>query len=57
MREYMGPLLEAIKNRSTEAAQEWSRSEHWATVEQLIAASSPPPSRLVVYILFAMWSK
>ncbi|KAI4456792.1 nuclear protein localization 4 [Holotrichia oblita] len=45
MREYMGPLLEAIRYKNIEAAQEWSRSEHWATVEQLIAASSPPPSR------------
>ncbi|GJQ72127.1 hypothetical protein Trydic_g3222 [Trypoxylus dichotomus] len=45
MREYMGPLLEAIRYKNAEAAQEWCRSEHWATVEQLIAASSPPPSR------------
>lgn len=45
MRDYMGPLLEAIKNRCAETAEEWSRSEHWATVEQLIAVSSPPPSR------------
>lgn len=45
MREFMGPLLEALKNKDREAANEWSRSEHWATVEQLIAASSPPPSR------------
>ncbi|CAH1116427.1 unnamed protein product [Phaedon cochleariae] len=45
MREFMGPLLEALKNKDRVAAEEWSRSEHWATVEQLIAASSPPPSR------------
>lgn len=45
MREYMGPLLEALKKGDKAAAEEWSRSEHWATVEQLIAASSPPPSR------------
>lgn len=45
MREYMGPLLQALRNKNREAADEWSRSEHWATVEQLIAASSPPPSR------------
>lgn len=47
MREYMGPLLLAVRNKSSEQALEWSRSEHWATVEQLIAASntSPPNSR------------
>ncbi|KAJ8980437.1 hypothetical protein NQ317_001610 [Molorchus minor] len=45
MRDFMNPLLEALKNKDREAASEWSRSEHWATVEQLIAASSPPPSR------------
>lgn len=47
MREFMDPLLNAVKNRDLEQALEWSRSEHWATVEQLIAASntSPPVSR------------
>ncbi|KAK9887860.1 hypothetical protein WA026_000168 [Henosepilachna vigintioctopunctata] len=45
MKEYMGPLLEAIRTKNIELAEEWARSEHWATVEQLIAASSPPPSR------------
>ncbi|KAJ3617535.1 hypothetical protein MTP99_007248 [Tenebrio molitor] len=45
MKEYMGPLLRALKNRDAAAAEEWSSSEHWATIEQLIAASSPPPSR------------
>lgn len=49
MREYMGPLLLALKNRDTAAAEEWSRSEHWATIEQLIAASSPPPSRYLIF--------
>lgn len=49
MLEYMGPLFEAIKNKDADAAMEWSRSEHWATVEQLIAATntSPPNSRFV----------
>ncbi|XP_044759082.1 nuclear protein localization protein 4 homolog isoform X2 [Coccinella septempunctata] len=45
MQDYMGPLLEAIRTKNVELANEWSRSEQWATVEQLIAASSPPPSR------------
>lgn len=43
----MKPLLEAVRTQDAAAAAEWARSEHWATVEQLIAASgsSPPPSR------------
>ncbi|KAK4874625.1 hypothetical protein RN001_013985 [Aquatica leii] len=47
MLEYMDSLLEAIKTKDANAATEWSRSAHWATVEQLIAAtsSSPPNSR------------
>ncbi|CAH0563409.1 unnamed protein product [Brassicogethes aeneus] len=45
MKEYMGPLLQALRTKDRAAAEEWSRSEHWATLEQLIAASSPPPSR------------
>lgn len=47
LREYLGPLLDALKNKDRTAASEWSRSEQWATLEQLIAASSPPPSRFV----------
>ena len=43
----MGPILEAVTTQNSEEAQDWSHSEHWATVEQLIAASltSPPQSR------------
>lgn len=43
----MGPVLEAVRTRNSEQARDWSRSEHWATVEQLISASlsSPPQSR------------
>lgn len=40
LKEYIGPLLEAVKNRDEEKAKDWAQSEHWATVEQLIAASS-----------------
>lgn len=52
MREFMTPLLLAVKTQNSEQALEWSRSEHWATVEQLIAASntSPPNSRFVDFI-------
>jgi hypothetical protein len=35
----MGPILEAVRTRNSEQAQDWAHSEHWATVEQLIAAS------------------
>ncbi|XP_066137854.1 nuclear protein localization protein 4 homolog isoform X1 [Euwallacea fornicatus] len=45
MKDYLAPLLEALKKKDKSAATEWSRSEQWATLEQLIAASSPPPSR------------
>lgn len=45
MKEYLSPLLDALKKKDKTAATEWSRSEQWATLEQLIAASSPPPSR------------
>ena len=36
----MGPLLEAIRTNNREKANEWASSEHWATVEQLISATS-----------------
>lgn len=49
MRDSMGPLLDALKNHDKDKAEEWSRSEQWATLEQLIAASSPPPSRYLLY--------
>lgn len=39
LREYIGPLLEAVKNRDRAAALEWKQSGHWATVEQLVMAS------------------
>lgn len=43
----MLPLLEAIKSKDKQKALEWARSEHWATVEQLISATSTPrPSQI-----------
>ncbi|ROT83430.1 putative nuclear protein localization protein 4-like isoform X2 [Penaeus vannamei] len=39
LREYIGPLLEAVKKRDRAQALEWKQSEHWATVEQLVMAS------------------
>lgn len=35
----MAPLLEALKTNDTEALVEWSRSDSWATLEQLISNS------------------
>lgn len=35
----MGPLLEAIRDKNNEKAIEWSQSENWATLEQVISAS------------------
>lgn len=44
MREYMAPLLAAVKDRDADKAREWSHSDHyWATVEQLIAATNTSP--------------
>ncbi|XP_065220007.1 nuclear protein localization protein 4 homolog [Planococcus citri] len=39
MKDYMDPLLEAIRTGNTEAILDWKKSEHWATLEQLILAS------------------
>lgn len=39
MKEYIGPLIKAIRERDEVAATEWSRSEHWATIMELVAAS------------------
>ena len=36
----MAPLLEAIRTSNRQMAMEWARSEHWATVEQLISATT-----------------
>jgi len=36
----MAPLLEALKTNDTPAIAEWSRSDLWATLEQLISNSS-----------------
>uniref|UniRef100_T1IW71 Nuclear protein localization protein 4 homolog n=1 Tax=Strigamia maritima TaxID=126957 RepID=T1IW71_STRMM len=45
LKDYMGPLLDAIKNKDNGLANVWARSEQWQTVEQLMAAQgSPSPS-------------
>ncbi|KAH0945073.1 hypothetical protein HN011_004164 [Eciton burchellii] len=40
MKDHMLPLLEAIRGKDKQKALEWARSEHWATVEELISATS-----------------
>lgn len=40
----MLPLLEAIRDKDREKAIEWSHIEQWATVEQLISASTASTS-------------
>ncbi|XP_076366406.1 nuclear protein localization 4 [Tachypleus tridentatus] len=47
LKDALDPLLEAIRAKNHELASHWSRSEQWATVEQLIAAQSPPSPPLV----------
>lgn len=40
MKDHMMPLLEAVRNQDRQMAMEWARSDHWATVEQLISATT-----------------
>ncbi|XP_032686313.1 nuclear protein localization protein 4 homolog isoform X3 [Odontomachus brunneus] len=49
MKDYMLPLLEAIRNKDKQKVLEWAQSEHWATVEQLISASSTSRSPQVSF--------
>lgn len=39
MQDVMGPLLEAVRTRDADAAAEWAAGDHWANLEQMIAAS------------------
>lgn len=34
------PLIEAVRTSDRQKAIEWSQSAHWATIEQLISATS-----------------
>ncbi|XP_077980662.1 nuclear protein localization protein 4 homolog [Glandiceps talaboti] len=38
LKDHMGILLDAVKDKDMTLMREWSKSEHWATIEQLIAA-------------------
>ncbi|KAG7209634.1 hypothetical protein KM043_011281 [Ampulex compressa] len=40
MKDHMMPLLEAVRDKDKQKALEWAHSEHWATVEQLISATT-----------------
>ena len=40
MKDHMMPLLDAVRNKDRQKAIEWARSEHWATVEQLITVTA-----------------
>jgi len=44
LKDQMSSLLEAVKNKDAVLAQHWASSEHWATVEQIMAAHAPVPS-------------
>merc|ERR1712071_148404 len=39
LREYMGPLYEAIQLQSTDLAEEWSQQEPWQNLQAIIQAS------------------
>ncbi|KAF3423643.1 hypothetical protein E2986_11263 [Frieseomelitta varia] len=45
MKDHMLPLLEAIRTKDREKAVEWSCSEQWATVEQLISETTASTSQ------------
>lgn len=44
LKDHLEPLLEAVKTKNQELALNWSRSEHWATVEHIMAAQENSPS-------------
>jgi len=47
--ENMGPLLEAVRTNNPDLAREWSTSDHWSTVLQVLAHADqiPPISQAV----------
>jgi len=48
MRNVLQPLLRAIRLKDKQLALEWSQSEQWATVEQLIASQKPDDSSAMI---------
>eukprot|EP00918_Siedleckia_nematoides_P010878 GHVU01023869.1.p1 GENE.GHVU01023869.1~~GHVU01023869.1.p1 ORF type:complete len:631 (-),score=55.89 GHVU01023869.1:1001-2893(-) len=51
LKDIIGELLKAVKNKDEDVAHHWFKKEEWATVEQLMAAHmpSPPTSRQASY--------
>lgn len=43
LKDALEPLLEAVKTKNRDLADQWSRSEQWATVEQIAAAQGMVP--------------
>ncbi|XP_033213216.1 nuclear protein localization protein 4 homolog isoform X1 [Belonocnema kinseyi] len=52
MKDHMAPLLEAIRTNNRQKAIDWARSEHWATVEQLISATAASTSHSASGVIF-----
>jgi len=40
LRDYIGPLMQAITSGDSDAAEDWAASEHWSTVKSIVEASS-----------------
>ena len=52
LQDHMAPLLEAIRTNDRQTTLEWARSEHWATVEQLISATAASTSHSAAGVSF-----
>ena len=40
----MGPLLDAVRSTNADLAEEWSASDHWSTVLQVLAHADQIPT-------------
>lgn len=51
LKDFMGPLLEAVRTNDKDKALEWACTNEWGTVEQLISAtsSSSPTTRNAMF--------
>ncbi|XP_078611262.1 nuclear protein localization protein 4 homolog [Branchiostoma floridae x Branchiostoma japonicum] len=43
LKDHMDPLLEGVREQNAETVEHWSKTDQWATVEQLITAHAPSP--------------
>ena len=48
MQENFEMLLEAVKNKDEDIAYHWTKSEYWATVEQIMQASGEKANALFI---------